>query len=354
MRDLKNNNPMKSIFLSTLQSRAWGGVSTNRRPPVWLMRQAGRVLPRYQQLREQHTFSELIETPELAAQVTLLPVDDLGVDAAILFSDILTVPMAMGMEIDWTERGPRFQHPLASYQHPLRHLNIRPERLDNVYKTIDLVVEQSHVPLIGFCGAPLTTLLYMLQGISTKSTFPEAKRFFYERPEETRRLIDAVTELSIDYAVKQVEHGIDVFQLFESHAGLLPTELYTELFLPAVCRITDAVRAMGIPLIFFPKGLGSGLSYITPDVCDFVSIDWQTSLMEARRMVHPEVGLQGNIDPHLLFAPQEEIARTMETYKPFFREYPNWVVNLGHGVLADTPFEHVKFFINWIKETNWQ
>lgn len=338
---------MNSIFLKTLMGKP------SRRPPVWLMRQAGRVLPRYQLLRKQYSFAELMSLPELAAQVTLLPVDDLGVDAAVLFSDILTIPMAMGMDIEWTERGPRFPHPLTAYQHPLRHLDIQPSRLAHVYETIDRVVEQSHVPLIGFCGAPLTTLCYMLQGISTKANFPEAKKFFYERREETRQLIDAVTDLSIAYAVRQVEHGIDAFQLFESHAGLLPTDIYEELFLPAVCRITDAVRSAGIPLIFFPKGLGSGLRLMTPEVCDFVSIDWQTSIAEARRMVHPEVGLQGNIDPHLLFASQEDIAKTMQGYKGFFNEHPKWIVNLGHGVLADTPFDNVRFLVNWIKETNW-
>lgn len=339
---------MENIFLNTLLGNSC------KRPPVWLMRQAGRALPRYQELRKKYTFAELMSTPELAAKVTLLPVEDLGVDAAILFSDILTVPMAMGMELEWTEQGPKFPHPLAKYQHPLHHLNPQPERLDYIYKTIDHVVNESHVPLIGFCGAPLTTLCYMLQGISTKSTFPEAKRFFYERKEETKQLIDIVTDFSIDYVKKQIEHGIDAFQLFESHAGLLPTELYIELFMPAVCRITDAARSMGIPLIFFPKGLGSGLRHITPDVCDFVSIDWQTSLTEARRIVHPDVGLQGNFDPHLLFASQEEIGRTIDSYIPFFNENHKWVINLGHGVLAGTPFENIEYFVNRIKETDWK
>ncbi len=339
---------MENIFLNTLLGHSC------QRPPVWLMRQAGRTLPRYQELRKDYSFAELMTTPELAAKVTLMPVEDLGVDAAILFSDILTVPMAMGMSIEWTDQGPKFPHPLARDQHPLRHLDPRPERLNYIYEVIDRVVEQSRVPLIGFCGAPLTTLCYMLQGISTKSTFPEAKRFFYERKEDTRRLIDMVTELSIEYVTNQTEHGIDAFQLFESHAGLIPTDLYLELFLPAVCRITDAVRSMGIPLIFFPKGLGSGLRYITPDVCDFVSIDWQTSLAEARQMVHPEVGLQGNFDPHLLFASQAEIGRAIESHIPFFRDHPKWIINLGHGVLAGTPYENIRYFVNRIKETDWK
>ena len=130
--------------------------------------------------------------------------------------------------------------------------------------------------------------------------------------------------------------------------------MYMELFMPAVCKITNAVRSKGIPLIFFPKGLGSGLKYITPDVCDFVSIDWQTSLKDARQMVHPEVGLQGNIDPHLLFAPQREIIHTLEDYKLFFQKHPNWIVNLGHGVLADTPLENLNFVVDWIKNTKWK
>lgn len=333
---------MDNIFLNTLLGKAC------QRPPVWLMRQAGRVLPRYQELRQQYSFSELISTPDLAAKVTLMPVTDLGVDAAILFSDILTIPMAMGMEMEWTERGPRFPHPLTSYKHPLKHLNVQPEKLDFVYRAIDEVVKLSEVPLIGFCGAPLTTLCYMLQGISTKLAFPEAKKFFFERRDEAKQLIKIVTELSIEYAINQIEHGIDAFQLFETHAGLIPADMYIELFMPAVCKITHAVRSKGIPLIFFPKGLGSGLKHITPDVCDFVSIDWQTSLKEARQMVHPKVGLQGNIDPHLLFAPQKEIAQTLESYKSFFQKHPNWIVNLGHGVLADTPLDNVRFLVDWI------
>jgi len=338
---------MENVFLNMLMGRQC------ERPPVWLMRQAGRVLPSYHALRQQYSFAELMSTPELAARVTLLPVRDLGVDAAILFSDILTVPTAMGMEIVWTERGPRFPHPLASYQHPLRHLDVNAGRLAYVYETIDRVVAESHVPLIGFCGAPLTTLCYMLQGNSTKATFPEAKKFFYEHPEETRQLVDAVTEVSIDYAMQQIAHGIDAFQLFESHAGLLPTEVYAELFLPAVCRITDAVRSAGIPLIFFPKGLASGLRLITPDICDFVSVDWQTSLAEARAMVHPEVGLQGNFDPHLLFAQRTDIAKAIDSCKPFFRQHPKWIANLGHGVLADTPVEKARFMVDYVKSANW-
>lgn len=328
---------------------------TDRRPPVWMMRQAGRALPRYQALRQHHSFAELMATPELAAQVTLMPVEDLGVDAAILFNDILTLPAAMGMDIVWTDHGPQFPQPLSHTDHPLNRLQLKPEKLQHVYQAIDLVVARQRAPLIGFCGAPLTTLCYMLQGISTKAAFPEAKKFFYTRPDETRQLVEAVTEASIHYATTQARHGIKAFQLFDTHAGLVPATLYAEVFLPAVKRLAKAVRDLGVPFFFFPKGLGLGLRHITPDVCDVVSIDWQTPLADARQMVHPDVALQGNMDPHLLFASQEDIASHLETtYKPFFRAHGRWIFNLGHGVLADTPIDNIKFVVNWIKETSWK
>ena len=339
---------MTNLFLDVLNR-----YCVNR-PPFWFMRQAGRVLPNYNKLREQHSFRELMSTPELAAKVTLLPVDDLGVDAAILFSDILTIPVAMGMEIEWTDKGPRFCNPLSTMEHPLEKLNCDGEKLSHVYSAIDFVVKQQRAPLIGFCGAPLTTLLYMLQGTSAKHDFPEAKKFIFRNKKETKRLVDAVTSFSIDYALKQIAHGVQAFQLFDTHAGLVPFEMYNELFMPAVKRISDAVRGKGVPFIYFPKGIGCGLESITPDICDFVSVDWQTPLSKARQMVHSEVGLQGNIDPMLLFCSKDVIAAHMEKYyKPYFAEHNDWIVNLGHGVLADTPFENLKFLADWIKETNW-
>lgn len=328
--------------------KIFGNITSNR-PPVWLMRQAGRVLPRYRKLRENYSFRELMETPQLAADVTLMPVDDLGVDAAIIFSDILTVPTALGMEIEWTDHGPKFPQPLCGVNNPSKFLKIQPEKFHHVYKAIDIVVKNKKVPLIGFCGAPLTTLCYMIQGVSSKQNFPEAKKFFYENRSETQKLLEIITEISIEYALKQLEHGINVFQIFESNAGIVPTEFYEEMFLPSVMKISNAVRSKGVPVIFFPKGIGCGLRMMTPDVCDVAGIDWQTSIWDARKLVHKDVALQGNFDPHLLFAPQEIIAAEVEKYRKFFAENPDWIANLGHGVLAETPIENVKYFIKCLK-----
>ncbi len=340
---------MHSIFLDTLQGKK------TKRPPVWFMRQAGRVLPNYNKLKEQYTFRELMDDAELAAKVTLMPVDDLGVDAAILFSDILVIPNAMGMELEFTDHGPVFNKPLKGLINPASHLNPDPSKLEYIYAAIDEIIKQrpSNIPLIGFCGAPLTTLCYMIQGISSNPNFPDAIRFLFQHKKEAIKLIDAIADLSVVYAKKQIGHGIDAFQLFETHANLIPVEMYNELFMPAVLKISRAVRETGTPFIFFPKGVGTGLKYVTPDVADFVGIDWQMPINDARKLVHEKVGLQGNLDPRTLYATHDEIAAELEKYKPFFKENDKWIFNLGHGFLPDIPYENAKFVVDWIKNTDW-
>lgn len=325
------------------------------RPPFWFMRQAGRVLPSYRKLKEKHTLWKMMSTPDIGAEVTLLPVDDLGVDAAILFSDILMVPYAMGMGFEFTDNGPVFSSPLAGSDNPLSMLNPDPSKLGFVYNIIDRVIElkPAEVPLIGFCGAPLTVMCYMIQGLGKKSDFPEAIKFMYENRAVTRKIIEIVTDVSIEYIRGQIAHGIDVFQLFDTHAGLVPAELYDELFMPSIRRISRVVRENNTPFIYFPKGLGTGIGNITPDLCDYLSIDWQTPLDTARRMVHREIGLQGNLDPRLLYAGKEEIAAKMEEYIRFGKSNRNWIFNLGHGFIKDTPYENAKFMADRIKYGKW-
>lgn len=339
-----------SILLQTLQGKQ------TERPPMWFMRQAGRVLPNYLKLKEKHSFWQMMQDPKLAAKVTLMPIQDLGVDAAILFSDILVIPYAMGMGLDFTDKGPVFNQPLAQRNDVLTALHPDPSKLQYIYNAIDEIVKQKpkHIPLIGFCGAPLTVLLYMLQGLSSKREFPEAIEFIYKHKETTKALIDRITELSIIYAKEQIKHGVQVFQLFDTHAGILPFSMYEKLFLPSVKKIAKAVREENIPFIFFPKGIGTGIEKISPEYADFLSIDWQTDLYSARNIVHREVGLQGNIDPRILYAEQTEIENILSGYLKFGAENQNWIVNFGHGFMPGLSYNKAKYMIEWLKNADWK
>jgi len=339
-----------SIFIKTLI-----GVKTER-PPVWFMRQAGRVLPSYLKLREQHSFSELMQSPQLGAKVTLLPVYDLGVDAAILFSDILVIPSALGMKLEFTDSGPRFEKALKDVSDPLSLLKPDTSRLEYIYKVIDEVqkTKPSETPLIGFCGAPFTTLCYMVQGLSSNHTFPEAVALLYKNKVLAHKLLSLITDLSIEYALNQVKHGVSAFQIFETHAGLIPSELYFEMIMPYVRKISSAVMQTGCPVIFLPKGLGTGISHIKPEDTNFLSIDWQTPIEEARKLVHPEIGIQGNLDPRLLLADKATILETLEKYVSFGSRNQNWIFNLGHGFIPGIPFENARLVVDWVKQTNWR
>ena len=340
---------MSAIFTDLLQGKA------TARPPVWFMRQAGRVLPSYNKLKENYSFWQMMKDPSLAAKVTLLPVHDLGVDAAILFSDILVIPYAMGMGLDFTDAGPVFEIPLKDVQDPLGKLNPDPGKLQYIYDAIDHIIDTRppDTPLIGFCGAPLTVLCFMLQGLGTHSKFTDAEKFFFREKQLTRKLAEEITTLSIEYALQQIKHGISAFQLFDTHAGIVPYEYYKEIFLPSVKKIANAVRETGTPFIFFPKGIGTGISEIDFEICDYLSVDWQTPLEHARSMVDPRVGLQGNLDPRILFADKATIRMELEKFIPFRENEKNWIFNLGHGLMPGIPVENVQFVIDWIKETKW-
>jgi uroporphyrinogen decarboxylase len=339
-----------SFFLDTIH-----GKPTSR-PPVWFMRQAGRVLPNYLKLREQHSFSELMHDPRLAAEVTLMPVYDLGVDAAILFSDILVIPAALGMNLNFTDGGPKFDIALKEVADPSALLHPDSSKLTYIYDAIDEIIrtKPADIPLIGFCGAPFTTLCYMVQGLSSNHTFPDAVAMLYRDRKMTNKLLAAITELSVEYARNQARHGISAFQIFETHAGLIPADLYQEVMMPWVRRIAQAVREEGCPVIFLPKGLGYGIKHIQPEDADFISIDWQMPIEEARELVHPEIGLQGNLDPRLLFADKVSITKTLEKYVRFGSKEQKWIFNLGHGFMPGIPFENARLVVDWIKQTNWE
>ncbi len=337
-----------SIFIDTLH-----GKETHR-PPVWFMRQAGRISPTYRKLREQYSFQQLMSDPKLAAQVTLMPVSDFGVDAAILFSDILVIPQALGLEVDFPDSGPVFKNALCR-QSTTQKLTYNPSKLNYIYDAIDEInrTKQDGFPLIGFCGGPLTTYLFMAQGTSSNHLFSEAIKYYYNNRSSLQRLLAQITDASIDYALKQCEHGISAFQVFETYGGLLPSEVYLKDVYPHVKRLIAAVKATGTPVIYFPKGLGTGLAHINDCGADFVSIDWQVSLPDARKMLDKHIGLQGNFDPRLLSVNDIQILDdALLPIIEYWKKNRNFIFNLGHGLTPDNTFDNVKHVIERIKTLN--
>ncbi len=340
-----------SIFIDTLN-----GIKSER-PPVWFMRQAGRVLPSYKKLCETYTFRELMQSPELTAEVTLLPVNDLGVDAAILFSDILVVPEALGMKVNFTGKGPKFETPLSDSSNPSSVLKPDTSSLIHIYSALDLIKSKKpdDVALIGFCGSPFTTYCYMVEGNSTNHTFNKAIELLYNDRKKAETILEIITDVSIEYAVNQCRHGIDVFQIFDTHAGLIPSDLYIEMILPFIKKLTLQVRNQNIPVIFFPKGIGLAQSKITHEYTDFIGIDWQTSIFDARKDIERNIGLQGNLDPRILSTTNKKLLiNELEKFRKFGQKELNWIFNTGHGLSPDNSFDNVKFVVEWIKDIDWR
>ncbi len=320
------------------------------RPPVWLMRQAGRILPQYRAIRSRLSgFIELVTTPELAAEVTIQPVDELGVDAAILFSDILVVPEAMGLPYELVEKvGPRFPQTIKTSEdiERLQSGSDAAERLGYVYDAIQCTTKalDGRVPLIGFAGAPWTLMAYMIEGGGSK-TFSKARGFLYQEPHLAHRLMEKISETIIQYIHLQVGQGIHLVQLFDSWAGHLHPIHYQEFVLPYVKEICKQIQA--VPLTFFAKGAPFLLDEMEGLDCAVVGLDWMTNPKEARNRVGTQKVLQGNMDPCQLYAENEEVqAATQSMLASFGRQH---IANLGHGVYPDTPLEQVKTFVNTVK-----
>ena len=337
---------MSNIFLDTIKGKSCS------RPPVWFMRQAGRILPSYRKLKENHHFYDMMKDPELASEVTLLPINDLGVDSAILFSDILVIPDALGLELVFTKNGPKFVNALSNKNKVV--LDYKPSKLQYVYDNIrNTVKNKEETPLIGFCGGPLTTFLFMFRSDESKKGFKDAIKYFYNNRKESIKIIEQITEASVDYVKNQIESGIECFQLFETYCGSIPSELYTDLILPHSKKILNAAKEMNCPTIFFPKDYSLGLKSINKDLCDYVSIDWHMSLEEARKLVDSNVGLQGNMDPRIFYYNEDKIESYLESLSDFGKNNHNWIFNLGHGFLPDIDYKKVQKTVRWIKNKNW-
>lgn len=321
------------------------------RPPVWLMRQAGRILPQYRAIRSSLSgFIELVTTPELAAEVTVQPVDELGVDAAIIFSDILVIPEAMGVEYEMIEKkGPSFPNPITSHDEIKKLVSgeAAAEKLDYVYEALRLTKKEldGRVPLIGFSGAPWTLLAYMIEGGGSK-TFSKARRFLYKEPVAAKELLQKTTDSIVAYLKAKIAAGADVIQIFDSWAGVLSPALYEEFSLPYISQICDQIDE--VPVIVFAKNAWFSMKGIGQLNCQAIGLDWTVPPSFGRDWVGPGKVLQGNLDPTMLYASADRIKH--ETHQ-LIQDFGNkHIVNLGHGVYPDTPLENVKAFVNAVKE----
>lgn len=319
------------------------------RTPVWLMRQAGRILPEYRKVRESaKTFKTLVKTPELATEVTLQPVDILGVDAAIIFSDILVIPEAMGLNYEMEEnKGPLFPRTISS-QKDIKDLHVaQADELQYVLDALKLTKQELNhrVPLIGFAGAPWTIFCYMVEGKGSK-TFSQAKKMLYTEPELSHTLLEMITSSTINYLRAQSNAGADVVQIFDSWAGILSPAQYAEFSLKYIARICDALTE--IPTIVFAKGAYFARSEMNALSCQVVGLDWNMDIGESRRLLSDKV-LQGNLDPCGLYGSRNDVKRETLKMMDAFGTHPH-IANLGHGLYPDIDVDNVKCFVDTVKE----
>lgn len=342
-----------SQLKNDLLLRALRGEQTER-TPVWMMRQAGRYLPEYMILREKYGFFERCQTPALAAEITLQPVDIVGVDAAILFSDILVVPQAMGLEVQLIEsKGPVLPNPIktAADLNRVRVPDVD-ETLNYVFDAIKLIKQELNgkVPLIGFAGAPWTLLCYMVQGKGSK-TFDEAKIFCYTQPELAHQLLQMITDTTIAYLKGQVKAGADTVQIFDSWGGLLGPDDFENISLKYIRQIVAALKDE-VPVIVFAKGAWHSLESMAATGASGLGIDWCITPQLARQFAGNNVTLQGNFDPAKLLSPipviQQEVKKMLKAFGP-----GRHVANLGHGILPNVPVDHAKAFVDTVKEWSW-
>jgi uroporphyrinogen decarboxylase len=324
------------------------------RPPVWMMRQVGRYLPEYRAVRERADFLTLVRTPELAAEVTLQPIELLGVDAAIIFSDILVIPQAMGMRLSVEDGvGPHFHNPLRAPADFQRLRDITPDDgLGYVLEALRLVRGElaGRVPLIGFAGAPWTLMSYMVEGTGSRS-FSQAKRLLLEDPSRAHSLLSRLASAAGSFLVAQVRAGAQAVQLFDSSSWALGPADFREFALPYLAESARIARTAGVPVIVFSPGSGWALEEIARTTgADVIGVDWQTDPAEARRRLPvSEVALQGNLDPCWLYGSPAEIrVRTHRMLAAFGGR--GHIANLGHGILPDVPVAHARAFVDAVRD----
>lgn len=320
------------------------------RPPVWLMRQAGRYLPEFQKIKAKYDFFTRCQTPELAAEITVQPLRRYVMDATILFSDILVVPQAMGIRVEMKNGiGPWLPSPITS-EKEVENINVSDveQKLDYVFKAVQLTKQllENSVPLIGFAGAPWTIFCYCIQGQSSKN-FEKAKALCFTNPTLAHSLLQKITNTTIAYLKKKVLAGCDAIQIFDSWGGLLSPADYDEFSWGYLQQIVTALKQT-TPVVVFGKGCWFALEKMTESGANALGIDWTISPEKARKITGNKITLQGNFDPHRLLSPPKKITEMVRTMIDSFGTQ-KYIVNLGHGILPNIPLENVSAFIEAVK-----
>lgn len=343
MSTLKNDRLIKALLRQEVD-----------KTPVWLMRQAGRYLPEYQQTRKKAgDFMTLCKTPELACEVTLQPLRRFDLDAAILFSDILTIPDAMGLDLHFLEnKGPVFQKPINSINDikQLPQINVVNE-LNYVFDAVRLIKHEldDKLPLIGFSGSPWTLASYMIEGQGSKD-FRKIKQFLYDHPEHLHQLLNQLSTHIADYLNEQIRAGVDAVMIFDTWGGVLTTRDYQQFSLHYMTEIIKQLQTRQnqkiIPVTVFTKNGGQWLEMIAQSGCDAVGIDWTVDIAEARRRIGKHSAIQGNLDPMLLYCEADNIVKEVQYILEAYGHGAGHIFNLGHGITPEVPPENVAIMVD--------
>ena len=322
------------------------------RTPIWIMRQAGRYLPEYRKVREKADFLTMCRTPELAAEVTLQPVDIIGVDAAIIFSDILVIPDAMGMHLEMREgRGPVFPNPIRTENDFNNLKTIDPfSDLNYVMDAVSLAKRElnSRVPLIGFSGSPWTLLTYMVEGHGSKN-YSNVKSLIFNNPKFAHKLLDKISDSVSNYLSAKIEAGIDAVQIFDTWGGILAPKDFSEFSLHYIKKVIANLKKKNEPVIFFAKGVHDNLNALAGSGADVIGIDWSVDIRKVRESIGDKVAIQGNLDSTVLYANIPKIETEAEYILKSYGKGTGHIFNLGHGILPDILPSHAKALVDYIK-----
>ncbi len=321
------------------------------RPPVWMMRQAGRFMKEYWDIKNRYSFLEMCKTPEIAADVTMLPVDLLGIDAAILFSDILVTAEAMGGQLSFTQGvGPQFANPVRSKQDVDALDTQVVHKLQYVADAIKEVQQRLNgsIPLIGFAGAPFTVMSYLVEGKSSRD-FKLTKLMLHNEPALAHALLSKIADLTIDYLNMQIEAGVNAVQIFDSWAAALAWDDYKEFSHAYIKRIIAGLNRQDIPIISFCKGSSVFAPLMAETKPDVISVDWNADLRTVKESLPANIAVQGNLDPHILYADKAVIRKRIVELHERMKGQNGFIFNLGHGIMPDIPFDNVKYAVEVIK-----